>query len=181
MRKRVREPLFSVVKGRTGLCRFFCRTGRLLICPGWGREGGEMAEQRTGGKKKRNAGTRGRRDGASTRREKDKKVGGTDAVLDSWEEWMMKEKRYGAGINAQRKRGRNVQRAVQSQVWTSSICPKTSPWGATDHVRVQKRGGKGRRERRAGGEIEGYKRDGEGKGVERRHRGDWGERSLRNY
>lgn len=35
---------------------------------------------------KRNAGTRGRRDGGSTRREKDKKVGGMDAVHDSWEE-----------------------------------------------------------------------------------------------
>lgn len=35
-----------------------------------------------------------------------------------------------------------------------------------------KKGGKGRRERRGGGDMGGYKRDGEGKGVERRHRGD---------
>lgn len=37
MRQRVREALFSVVKGGTGLCTFFCRTGRLLICLGKGR------------------------------------------------------------------------------------------------------------------------------------------------
>lgn len=38
VRKRVREALFSVVKGRTCLCRVFGRTGGVLICPGRGRE-----------------------------------------------------------------------------------------------------------------------------------------------
>ena len=45
VRKKVREALFSVVKGGTGLCRVFCRTGRLLICRGRGREEGETAEK----------------------------------------------------------------------------------------------------------------------------------------
>lgn len=41
-----KSALFSVVKGRTGLCRIFCRTGSLLICLGRGKEEGDMAEQR---------------------------------------------------------------------------------------------------------------------------------------
>lgn len=52
MRKRVREALFSVVKGETGPCKFFCRTERLLICPGRGRGREEMADQREGGRKR---------------------------------------------------------------------------------------------------------------------------------
>ncbi len=44
VRQRVREALFSVVKGGTGLCRFFCRTGGLLICRGKGRKEEKMAE-----------------------------------------------------------------------------------------------------------------------------------------
>ncbi len=61
MRKRVREALFSAVKGGTGPCKFFCRTVRLFIYPGRGRERGEMADQREEGRSK-NAGTWGRRD-----------------------------------------------------------------------------------------------------------------------
>lgn len=82
VRKRVREALFSVVKGETGLCRFVCRTGKLLICPGRAQEEGEMAEQREGGRNKRNAGTRLRGDGQSLHEEKEE-VSGTDGVQDS--------------------------------------------------------------------------------------------------
>lgn len=77
--------MFSVVKGGTGLCRVFCRTGRLLICLGKGREEGKwMSEGRELGRKK-NAGTRGRRDGRSIHRGKEKEVGGTDGGQDSRE------------------------------------------------------------------------------------------------
>lgn len=51
-----REALFRVVKGGTGLSRFFSRTGKLLIFLGRGR----VERMR-----KKNAGTRRRRDGRS--------------------------------------------------------------------------------------------------------------------
>lgn len=48
VRKKVREAVFSVVKGGAGLRRFLCRTGTQLICQGRGRERGDVAEQREG-------------------------------------------------------------------------------------------------------------------------------------
>lgn len=89
-----REALFSVVKGGTGLSRFFCRTGKLLIFLGRGRVERE---------RKKNAGTGGRRDERSRHKQQNEELGGTDGVQDSSGGRPMKERGNGKRVHEQRK------------------------------------------------------------------------------
>lgn len=125
----MREALFSVVKGGTCLGRFFCKTGRLLICLGKRREEGENGQAEREGERTQ---TRGRRNEKSLHREEEDEVRETECrtvrtMNDGGEKGNEVWSRNECTEEKREKCGKAQALADQSQTSTPSICPKTSP------------------------------------------------------
>lgn len=157
----MRNFLFSDVKGGTSLCRFHCRTGKLLICQQ--RRRGELRNGRHGEKAE---GMYGLKQGEMDRLHKEnwaayaalkktgsKRKGGMkdEKVISNGKFCSPKRLKW------KKKGGEKQGLTDQSEVWKHQSARETSPWGATDHTGRKEKGGI-KAEKKGGGDKMGNTR-----------------------